>query len=334
VIPQVHPVTGQTSTIPNAALVRRLRTFALVAVLCLIWGLTYPAVKASLSDASPLMLAFVARMVGIVPSVALALWLGGRFPTARAFHRTAVILGLCNIAGLAALINLGSVHVSSGEASLIVYTQPLMVAVAARFWLGERGGPLRTAGLLTGFAGLVLVLADRIHPGAHPYWTAYIELIAAAAAWTVGTLVFKRLPAGTSLLWLIALQGIYGSVPLLIPMPLVEHVRLNLTVHLALLILFLGVIIGPIGWLIWLYLLERGEASVVSGNIFFVPLVAVLSGVVLLGERLQPLMVAGGALIAAGIALVNRSATPGNGVDPGTLEAAIGETIQPAQDVT
>jgi len=86
--------------------------------------------------------------------------------------------------------------------------------------------------------------------------------------------------------------------------------------------------------LIWLYLLERGEASVVSGYIFFVPLVAVLSGVMLPGERLQPLTIAGGALVAAGIALVNRSAMPGNDIEPGTLEAATGEAIQPAQDVT
>lgn len=313
---------------------RRLRAIALVTVLCLLWGLTYPAIKASLHDASPLMLAFSSRLVGMLPSVALALWLGGRFPTDRAFHRTALVLGLCNVTGLTALINLGSVHVSSGEASLIVYAQPLMVAVAARLWLGERGGPLRTAGLLAGFAGLVLVLADRIHPGAHPYWAAYIELLGAAAAWTIGTLVFKRLPAGTSLLWLIALQGIYGAIPLLVPLPLVEQARLHLTLHLALLLVFLGAIIGPIGWLIWLYLLERGEASVVSGNVFFVPLVAVLSGVVLLGERLQPLTIAGGALVAAGIALVNRSAAPGPDAGTGTLGGTLSEAIQPAQDIT
>lgn len=288
----------------------RWQTAALVSVLCLLWGLTYPAVKAGLHDASPLALAVAARVVGLPASLALGLSLGGRFPADWRFQRTAFVLGVCNVAGLAGLINLGSVHVSSGEASLIVYAQPLLVALAARLWLGESGGRLRVAGLLLGFAGLVVVLGDRIHPGAHPQWLAYAELFGAALCWTIGTLVFKRLPAGAGLIWLTTMQNIYGALPLLALAPLTERLRLDATPQLALLLLFLGAIIGPIGWLIWLFLLERGEASVVSGNVFFVPLVALLAGVALLGEALHPVVGVGAALIAAGIALVNRSGGP------------------------
>ncbi|HEY7294552.1 MAG TPA: DMT family transporter [Dehalococcoidia bacterium] len=281
---------------------------ALVAVLCLFWGVTYTIVKAALHDASPLMLAVAARAVGVLPAMAFALALGGPFPRDWRFHRFAFMLGLFNVAGLSGLINLGSEHVSSGEASLIVYAQPLLMVLAARLWLGERGGRARTIGLLLGFAGLVVVLGDRIHPGAHPQWLAYAELFGAAVCWTAGTLVFKRTPAGTPLIWLTMLQYVYGVLPLIPLMPFAETVRLNLTPHLAALVVLLGAVIGPLGWLIWLYLLERGEASVVSGNVFFVPLVALLSGVVFLGEALHPLIGAGAVLIALGIALVNHSA--------------------------
>ncbi|MHB8577713.1 MAG: DMT family transporter, partial [Dehalococcoidia bacterium] len=241
-------------------------------------------------------------------TVALGLAFGGRFPTDRRFHVLALALGLCNGAGLTAFINLGANNVSSGEASLIVYTQPLLVAVAARLWLGERGGTRRTLGLLIGFAGLVVVLSDSIRPGAHPAWFAYLELFGASLSWTAGTLLFKRVPSGANLVWLVCLQNLYGTIPLLIPLLLVRPERLDPTLQLTLLLALLAIVIGPFGWLIWLRLLERGEASVVSGNIFFVPLVAVLGGVIFLGERLHPLVIAGGVLIAAGIALVNRSA--------------------------
>ncbi len=295
-------------------------TVALIVVLCLFWGLTYTVVKAALHDASPLMLAVAARGAGVLPAVAFALVLGGPFPRDRRFHGFALLLGVFNVAGLSGLINLGSEHVSSGEASLIVYAQPLLVALAARLWLGERGGSRRAFGLLLGFAGLAVVLSDRIHPGAHPQWLGYAELFGAALCWTVSTLLFKRVPPGAPLIWLTMLQYTYGVLPLIPLMPFTETVRLDLTLHLALLLVLLGAIIGPIGWLIWLYLLERGEASVVSGNVFFVPLVAVLSGVVFLGEALHPLVGAGAALIALGIALVNRSAAqplvPAPGSDP------------------
>ena len=287
-----------------------LLTVALVAVLCLFWGLTYTVVKAALSDASPLMLAVAARGAGVVPAVAFAIALGGPFPRDWRFHRLAFVLGVFNVAGLSGFINLGSQHVSSGEASLIVYAQPLLVALAARLWLGERGGGRRALGLLLGFAGLAVVLSDRIHPGAHPQWLGYAELFGAALCWTASTLLFKRVPRGTPLVWLTMLQYTYGVLPLIPLMPFTETVRLHLTPHLAGLLILLGAVIGPLGWLIWLYLLERGEASVVSGNVFFVPLVAVLSGVIFLGESLHPLVGVGAALTALGIALVNRSAAP------------------------
>ncbi|MHB8576463.1 MAG: EamA family transporter, partial [Dehalococcoidia bacterium] len=92
---------------------RPLVTFGLCALLCLLWGLTYTAVKAALSDASPLALAFVRGLISIPPTVALGLAFGGRFPTDRRFHVLALALGLCNGAGLTAFINLGANHVSS-----------------------------------------------------------------------------------------------------------------------------------------------------------------------------------------------------------------------------
>lgn len=300
-LPQTRTVFG----VPRGTV-----TVALVAILCLFWGLTYTVVKAALHDASPLMLAVAARGAGVLPAVAFALALGGPVPRDWRFHRLAFLLGVFNVAGLSGFINLGSQRVSSGEASLIVYAQPLLVALAARLWLGERGGPRRALGLLLGFAGLAVVLSDRIHPGAHPQWLGYGELLGAALCWTVSTLLFKRVPRGTPLIWLTMLQYTYGVLPLIPLMPFTETVRLDLTLHLAALLLLLGAVIGPLGWLIWLYLLERGEASVVSGNVFFVPLVAVLSGVIFLGEALHPLVGAGAVLTALGIALVNRSATP------------------------
>lgn len=309
-------------------------TLLLSALLCLLWGLTYPAVKAALRDGTPMANASAARITGLLPTLALGFAFGGRFPTTWRFHRTALLLGLGNVAGLSAFLNLGSVHVSSGEASLIVYTQPLLTAIGARIWLGERGSSWRTAGLLTGFVGLAVVLADRIHPGAHPAWHAYVELVGAAISWTAGTLIFKRVPQGMSLIWLAALQNLYGAVPIFLLLPFVEQPHLHLTHRLVFLLLFQGAVIGPVGWLIWLRLLERGEASVVSGNVFFVPLIAVLSGVVLLGERLHPAVIAGGVLIAVGITLVNRSVTPlqhstasAAGVSPAQQEA-----VAPVQD--
>ena len=61
-----------------------------------------------------------------------------------------------------------------------------------------------------------------------------------------------------------------------------------------------------IGWTIWLFLLRKEDATVVSGSSFIVPLVALFSGWLFLGETIAIESILGSVLVLSGVFLVNR----------------------------
>jgi len=73
-------------------------------------------------------------------------------------------------------------------------------------------------------------------------------------------------------------------------------------------IVFLAVFAGAVAYWLWSYGLARVEAARATNYLNLLPLVAVLSGTLVLGERVGPIEVAGGLLIVGGVTLAARSA--------------------------
>lgn len=288
----------------------RLKIPVVFLTLCLRWGLSYPIAKIGGQHSTPLVFATVAGACALIVPGAIAWGAGGRHPTDWSFHRVAMVMGILNVAGLSGLLNLGVARVSAGESSMLVYTEPIFVGLLAWLMLGEQPSWLKTAGLIAGFSGMVIVLSDRIRPGQDsPAW-AYAALLGASLCWTFGTIYFKKIQGGFDFLWLNVYQSIYGVLIMgAVALALEDPGRTEWgSVPFWIGTFFFGALASGAGRLLWFFLLKRGQASVVSSYVFLSPLVAVISGAVILNETIQPLLVVGGALILAGIYLVNRGA--------------------------
>jgi O-acetylserine/cysteine efflux transporter len=59
-------------------------------------------------------------------------------------------------------------------------------------------------------------------------------------------------------------------------------------------------------WSLWFGLVGSGEAGRVASYIFFVPIVALITGGLVLGESLGASLLIGAALVIVGVYLVNR----------------------------
>ena len=304
--------------------------------LCLLWGLSYPIAKIGLQHATPLLYASVAGGFALIVHLGIALRLGGRHPSDRRFHQTALIMGFFNVGALHGLLNIGVARVSAGESSMLLYTQPIFVGLLAWLILGERPTWLKTIGLVAGFGGMVIVLSDRIRPGQEsPAW-AYAALLAGSLAWSLGTIYFKRVHGSFDFLWLNFYQSLYGILPLAAAALLIENPsRIDWGLTLWLSIFFWGALAMGLGRLLWFYLLRRQQASVLSAYVFLSPLVAVISGILILHERVNSGLILGGAMILAGIYLVNRDAKAGQPV-PATKSAPASplrrSTVAPGTD--
>jgi drug/metabolite transporter (DMT)-like permease len=271
----------------------------LAAGLCLIWALTFIAQRTALREAGPLWIAAGRTVVG---ALALAPALRTLTP---AGWRIAAALGLTSVAGFTGLQLIGLEAIGAGPSAAIVYTQPVLVAIGAHLWLGERLTRGRAAGALIGLAGVTVVSAHELSAASA---FAVAALFGSAVCWAAGTLLTRATPE-QPVLPLVAAQHVLAA-PLLLGLAAVSEPVPALSEKLAAMILYAGVFGAAGGQLLYTILLRRGEASVVAAWMFSVPIVAAVLAVVLLGEPLRAPLAAGLVLVSVGVRLATRSPAP------------------------
>lgn len=296
-----HPIASKQS--PGRW--ERLQVAAAFGALCLIWGLAFVVLRIGLHDAPPLTFTALRAFLG---GLALAVYLlaaGHPFPFDRPTQTTALVMGATNVAGFWGLQSLALLRITPGETAILIYLQPLLVALGAWLILDEWLSLAAIIGLAAGFIGTVLVVGGQVLGSATPSWLGYGCALGGALCWATGTVYFKSRPHGQSLLWIAALQALYGSVPLAALAALLEPPRVAPTLTLLWTIAYAGLGASALAYLLWFSLLRQHAASTVAAFVFFVPLVAVIGDAIFLGDRPGLGAFVGGALIIVGIWLVN-----------------------------
>lgn len=281
-------------------------TPAVIAGLWAIWSSAFIAIKLGLTYSSPEAFAVLRVLAAI--AVLLVVVVARRAPGAgllggRGIHRYGLLLGATNVAGFLLLQNAGMVDAQVGIASVLIYTQPLLVALGAALILRERLTARQITGLLTGWLGVALVVLGELELGLTPLRSVLL-LLGSALAWAIGTLLFKGLPHDVSVWSLLLWQNLYGLLPVTL-IALWGTSTADWGVPLVICVIWAGVGASIGGFGLQFVLLRRGKAGVVSSWIFAVPIIAAALGVVVLGDRLHPGLFFGGAAVATGIYLVN-----------------------------
>jgi len=198
-----------------------------------------------------------------------------------------------------------SLGMPAGVSALITGLQPILTSTIANRWLGETVTKLQWLGLALGLAGVALVLHDRalVQAGTATGWIAnFIALFGI----TLGTLYQKRYCGKID--WRAGNLVQYAGACVLFGIGAfafetrVIHWSAELVFAIAWLVLVLS--ISAIGLMYWL--IRRSAASGFASLFYLVPAVTALFAYLLFGERLDALSLAGMALCAIGVVVVNR----------------------------
>lgn len=192
--------------------------------------------------------------------------------------------------------------------SVIFYTMPMWLALAAHVLIpGERLTPMKSAGLLLAFAGVVVALTMRGEGAGETSILGDMLALLGAIFWAAIALcaratALKTVRPEVQLLWQLAI-----SAPLLLlaaPLfgPLLRDPEL---IHWAG-VGFQIVFIAAAGFLFWLWLLSIYPASSVAAFSFLTPVFGVAMGWLVLGEAVGPGIAIALGLVCAGLILVNR----------------------------
>jgi len=278
-----------------------------------LWGSSFVAMKYAMASLHPLLVVW-ARMV--IASICFLPFLPAffRLDIGRRHLVPLVALGICEPC-LYFLFETAALKLTSAsQASLITTMLPLLVAVAAGLFLGERISIRVVVGLLVAAAGAIwLSLAAAVSEHApNPVLGNFLEFLAMVTA-TGYIILLKKLSADLPPLFLTAMQSFIGAFFFLFAV-LVMGVQMpnHLDTPVLLSLLYLGVFVSVGAYSLYNFGVSRVPANQAAAFINLIPLWAVLLGVLLLGERFTLWQFAAGALIFIGVMMTQDTGSMGN----------------------
>lgn len=289
---------------------RSLR-YTLLVTLAAIWGSSFLLIKVAVAEIPPLTVVSGRLLLGAAALLLFVSATGLRLPVDRgSWSSFAVIAVVGNVVPFA-LISWGELYIDSGLAAILMATMPLCTVLLAHlFTSDERLSTLKTAGVLLGFAGVVVLIGPGALSGLGGQALAQVAVAGAACCYGISGIYARRLkglPAavtGAGVLVCAALIALPVSLVTDRPWSLAP----SMTSMLAL--VTLGLLCTAAAYMILFHLLATAGVTFVALNNYLVPLFGVLWGTVFLAEILRLSSFAALALILAGIALTQLQRGP------------------------
>ena len=306
----------------------RLAWAAWIAV-CIIWGTTYLGIRIALETIPPGVMAALRWTTGGLIVSAIVWARGGRLPGRAAWPGLA-LLGLLLIGFGNGFVVYAEQFVPSGLTAVVIATSPFwMVTAEALLPSGERLGRGAIAGLLVGFAGIVLLVWPDLHAtGAGHFALGLVALQLACAGWAAGSAYSKRHEHSDDVLGATAVQMLFGGVLMaLVATALGEWPALEFSRRSAAALAYLT-IVGSVGaFVAYLYALRHLPVSTVSLYAYVNPVIAVVLGAIVLGEPFTMRVAGAAALVLLGLAIVRSSSR-------GSRSRAEGRTLVSSSDAS
>lgn len=275
--------------------------WGLLAAIATIWGSSFLFMDIGLDAFRPGVITMARVLLG---AVALALVPGARRAVAGEDLPRVAFLGVIWMGVPLMLFPLAQQWVDSSVAGMLTGGTPLTTAAWSVVLLGRLPGRTQLTGIMVGFAGILAISWPELEGS---------RAAALGAALVVLAIVLYGLAANVA----VPLQQRYGSLPVLlraqlaalvivVPFGLYGLAGSTWAWGPALAMLPLGVLGTGLAFVLMTTLVGRVGGPRGSVAIYFVPVVAILLGVVFLGERVAPIAIVGTALVVAGAWLTSR----------------------------
>lgn len=283
----------------------KLRVILALAAVYIIWGSTYLAIRYSLNDFPPFLLAGSRILLAGVVLGAFALLRGSAWPSARQWGNSFLLGFLLFVVGNGGVV-FAQQWVASSLAALAVASMPIFATIFG-FFFGRELTRLDLLAVVIGFIGVALLnhdsgMGDFLHPAA-------LALVAAPLCWALGSVAARSmdLPKG---MMMSAAQMLGGGVLLMVtsavlrePWPQ-DFSAVGLSAWL-----YLIVFGSLIAFSAYLFLLHNTRPAVATSYAYVNPVVAVMLGLTIADERIDPWGYAGMIVIVGAVLLIQMQRT-------------------------
>ena len=272
--------------------------FKLVFVMFL-WAICFPLITIGISYAPHLTFAALRALLSGAVLLALALFLRRTMPCRFKDWGAILVIAL----GATTMAFFGMFHaaefVAPGVATVIASTQPLMAALLAHWFLGERLSSKGHIGLVLGFLGIVLIAAPQLFAnGSYAFTFGTTFILLSALGITISNVIIKHIASRIDPLVAMGWQLLIGSIPLAALAIATEDIdSIQWTVEFLISLFGLSFFGTALVYWIWTRVLRDVELSHANAFTFLVPVFGVGMGVAFYQERFPGVALIGVALI-------------------------------------
>jgi len=276
-------------------------------ILCGIWGSTWLFIKLGLADLPPLTFAGIRFVLASMILSLLIFARGIRWPRTRPEWILIAISGTLQFSLNYGLVFWGEQHISSGLAAVLQSTFPVFGFLIAHLYLPyERMTTEKLAGVLLGVCGVVVIFSDQLSMAGRLALFGSVALVASAFFGSYSNVLVKAYGQKIDPQVLAAGQMICGFPPLLILGIATEGnpLRFHWTPMAIASLAYLVIVGSVIAFWLYYWLVRHMDVTNTMLIALVTPVVAVVIGMIVLHEKLNWRLFAGGACIISGIGLI------------------------------
>jgi drug/metabolite transporter (DMT)-like permease len=291
-----------------AALRMGTREWALLVFLSVLWGGAFFFAAIAVKQVEPFTLAFLRMGLAALALAVIAAVLDLKMPKSPEVWLGFLILGVIGTAAPFSLIYWGQTEINGGLASILNAATPLWTIVVAHFFTRDEKFTLRRfLGVLTGFAGVAIIMA----PSVQVSWSdspllAEASILVAGLCYAVAGVFAKRFKEVPPVV-LSCGQLAFGALFILPIVFVFDHPfsRPAPDIIAVAAILAIALLSTALAFIIYFEILRVAGATNVMLVTLLVPVSAIFLGALILGEALAPRHFAGLAFIACGLMLID-----------------------------
>jgi len=276
----------------------------LLVLMGFVWGSAFLPIKVAVFETGTVLLVFLRILTALVPLWIYMVWRGASFPDNRFDWLLLIAMSLLNTVIPFFLLSWAGLHISSGVMALIMGLGPLLSLMVSHVSThDDRFSMSKLAGMLIGFAGLVLIIGGDALGGVTANLLGDLAVVGTITCYAVASAMVRKVrntaKEAMATVNMIVSAAVLAPIVFLIETPDITSLSAGAVIS----ILYLGVVTTGIGYLLRFHLVLTVGQTYMSMASYIMPIVGVGLGTIFLNEPLSADIVVALCLILAGFAV-------------------------------